>query len=642
LLIITKFLKLKKMNQEGIVRRADLQFRAEYPEIITIIYKISEWSYILYCETVREDFDDIEHQFEGKIKSATTPLKLSLEKPKDFLEIISPISDNQISKDFEGLSFTIPLLFNLLLSKFPHIKFSKIETIKNEKITVYTSRVTEKEPNVTTYRFLNTIDREKIMKFLQGLKIPAVFEIIDEEILIPADDFPQYQQNPIQILHSARLRKNTSFDFSKRDDALWFDNIDKIFDGSFKKKDLDFYHTGHYSCYVDFSAFENIDIRNHLLLFQTIYLTPPFDKNIVHWLAEASISKNEFLDLIAKGRIKLILTQPEFRYDMTFIVEAYSVNPNAVITRRALAVLQQIDLVEMSDNYLLNDPKILKELVPIFMHVAKNLNLDSKFLYETLLWPIKARRKSFEHLFIKGIFGTASFGVNNAIETKYSELAGHDLSFDFTVNSSTIHLASSLDATYFPFKSENGYSDQFYANAMGDLLNFYKNANITNLNSYLENKEQAHKGVIQINPIDVIHINNYISIAELEREIAKNAAPFGGKFLMETLGVLSEEDRIQKIQYYNSEVIKNINRKEKSAFAIDLGTNLALDGAGMLTGFPFIGSALSVIKKSSKVIIDNIGPNDFSNKLENAVKNPDKSNIHYLTKINRVAKLKPQ
>lgn len=480
------------------------------------------------------------------------------------------------------------------------------------------------------------------MIFLHGLKIPAVFEIIDEENPILPDDFPQYQQNPIQILHSARLRKNTSFDFSKRDEAIWFDNIDKIFDGSFTKKDLDFFHPDHYSCYVDFSAFENIDIRNHLLLFQTIYLTPPFDKSIIHWLTEANISKNEFLDLIAKGRIKLILTQPEFRYDIPLILEAYSANPNAVVSHRALAVLQQIDLVEMSDNYLLNDPNLLKEFVPILMNVAKNLNLDSKFMYETLLWPIKARRKSFEHLFMKGIFGTASFGVNNAIETKYSEIVGRDLSFEFTVNSSSIHLASSLDATYFPFRSENGYTDQFYANAMGDLLNFYKNANIQNLNSYLENKEQAYKGVIQINPIDVIHINNYISITELEREISKNATSFGGKFLMETLGALSEKDRIQKIQYYNSEVVKNINKKEKSAFAIDLGTNLALDGAGILTGFSFVGSALSVIKKSSAVIIDQIGTNDFSNKLENAIKNPDKTNIHYLTKINRVAKLKPQ
>lgn len=149
------------MTQEGVVRRADLQFRAEYPEIITTIYKISEWSYILYCETLREDFNDIEHHFEGNMKPVTVPLKLSLEKPNIFLEIIAPISDNKISKNYEGLSFTIPLLFNLLLSKFPHVKFSKIETNKSAKITVYTSRVTEKESNVTTYRFLNTIERER-------------------------------------------------------------------------------------------------------------------------------------------------------------------------------------------------------------------------------------------------------------------------------------------------------------------------------------------------------------------------------------------------------------------------------------------------------------------------------------------------
>jgi hypothetical protein len=173
---------------------------------------------------------------------------------------------------------------------------------------------------------------------------------------------------------------------------------------------------------------------------------------------------------------------------------------------------------------------------------------------------------------------------------------------------------------------------------MGDLLNFYKNANKTNIATFVDDRESFKSGIIPINPIDIIEVNDFITISELESELAKNKIFPGSKNLIESLAPLSIEDRQVKINYYNNEVVKNLNPKKITPNAIDLGTNIIVDSIGAATGLSFLGTAYSMLKNGAKGI-DKI--TKLSEKLESAFnEDHDKSNIHYLTKINRVAKLK--
>ncbi|WP_333627505.1 hypothetical protein [Sphingobacterium siyangense] len=630
------------MDLTGIIRRTDFDFRAEYPEISTTIYEISKNSFVIYCATPIDNFEERNDYFEYSIKPMTAPVRLTLVKPDTFLQKIRPIQDDEIAKGFEGISLSESGLFNLLLSKFPDINFDKIQIDRSTgKITVFTIQRIIHDTMGRTHHFLSTVQREKLTAFIHGLKLAQEFDIVDHELTDIAQEYPNYESNPIQFLHAARINKNATYEFSLRDEALWYDNIDRIFSGSFDKNELYFYDRNTYSCYVDFSTFSNIDLRNHLLLYQIVYVTPPFEKDIEKWLAEAKIKKNEFLDLIACGRIRLVLTQPEQRYDIGFIRDAYTARPEAVITRRALATLQQADIVDVSNNYILNDQKLIEMLLPAAMDIAQKQGLDPKFLYEMVLWPIKARRKSFLVLEQKGIFSTSVFGINNAVEKKVSEAYDKDLSFEFTVNSSAIHLASALDATYFPFKSDNGYSDIFYASCMGDFLNFYKSASFSSLGSYMESRQERDNGVVPINPIDIITVNDFISVTELEREIKKYPTFQGGNHLMQTLAPLDKMQRDQKITYYNEQIVKSLNGNKIMAPTLDLGTNLVLDGLGILTGMPFIGSLFSLIKTAGKGLNNSFKSEQFSERIDKALKdNPDRKNIHYLTKINRVARLK--
>ncbi|BDU25217.1 hypothetical protein FLGSB24_19610 [Flavobacterium sp. GSB-24] len=628
-----------EMSFKGVIKRADLNLRGEYPQMSTSIYQISDSNFVIYCQNVGDNFQDIVENFNHSIRPISVPVTVVKEAPLEFQEIIDPIEDSAISKGFEGMYLSAVMLFNLLLSKFPSVRFYKIETVQTG-VKIFTARHVLNDGQSTTHKFLSIGERSKVENFLKGMNLPFDFEVVDQHMEEEIDDFPQYEFDAIQFLHSSRLRKNNGFEFSKRDESLWFDNVDKIFEGSFKKNDLYFYNEKNYSCYVDFSIFTNIDLRNHLLLFQVVYLTPPFETKIEKWLKEANILKKEFLDLIKKGRIKLVLTQMESRYDLSFLMEAYEACPDAVITRRALAALQQTDIVSISDNYIFNDPDVLNQIGQVCALLGQETGVDSRFLMEMLTWPIKARRQSFEALHQKGTFGTSIFGINNLLERKISEQSGKDRSFEFTMFSSSIHLSNALEATYFPFGSPEDYSDQFYACLMGDFLNFYKCATGGYLNSYAENDIKAQNGVIQINPIDIIRVNDFISVTELEKEIDRFPTFSGGKLLMETLALLTEDERTEKVAHYNNEIVKKLNKGKINPNTIDLVTSVALDGLGMVTGNPLIGTAFSTLKFGGNTVRQSAVFEKFNNKIQSAMQDADRMNIRYLDKISRVARIK--
>lgn len=100
---------------------------------------------------------------------------------------------------------------------------------------------------------------------------------------------------------------------------------------------------------------------------------------------------------------------------------------------------------------------------------------------------------------------------------------------------------------------------------MGDQLNFYKTATLQNMASFIESRNEISSGVVPINPIDIIHVNDYISITELEATLAKGQFFPGNKNLLETLASLTESDRQAKIRYYNDEVVRNLNSKKNQS-----------------------------------------------------------------------------
>lgn len=628
-----------KIKNSGTVRRTDLYLRTKYPELETTIYRINNESFVIYCKNLTENFEDFKKKFKNEIKLVFAPVEVVKKIPKKYQEIIPEILDNEISKNFEGIGMSKITLFNLLHSKFPEVNFYKLDD-DSGVVNIYIANYSVNKRNTKHLIFLNKFQEKALEKFLVGLNSDVKFNIIVKEFSEKPSIEKNNILNPVSYIYASKLSHNKFSVFSKRDEALWFDKVDNIFEGSFTKSDLYFYNETDYSCYVDYSAFPNIDLRNHLFLYQVVFITPPFDKSIIKWLKESKIDKKEFLNLVERKRIKLILTQPEFRYDIGFINEVYAIDSNAVITRRALSCLQQIDLVEKSNNYIFNDVQSINDIKKFTIAIAEKLNKDPKLLFDTIVWPIKALRNSFEVLNNSGLLSASVYGVNKILQKGASDAFKKDLEFEYTVNSPSIHLAHSLNATYFPFRAEN-YSDEFYASTMGTMLNFYKNATPNNLKSFIQNDNQVKTGVPIINPIELIDVNDFISITELEDVLSKDVIFPNSKTLIETLAVLNEKERKEKIKFYNTEVLRKINKSKKQVGTIDLSTNLLLDAVGLFTGIPGLGTMLSVAKSGIKLTKQDGSIKNITRKLEEALnKDSDNQNINYLTKISSVVKLK--
>jgi len=256
-----------------------------------------------------------------------------------------------------------------------------------------------------------------------------------------------------------------------------------------------------------------------------------------------------------------------------------------------------------------------------------------------MTWPIQARRRSFEQLNFGGSFGFSAFGVNNAIEKNYSRILQRDLSFEFSISAPSIHIANALNATYFPIVQKGGFSDYYYADVMGEMLNLYRQFTQSSVKAYIENKKRIASGILPLSPIEVIELNDFISIKELEEVLSYNSIFPQSKRLLQTLSELDEAGRKERIAFYNREVKKSFKEVVGNG-VIDLAENIVLDGIGMYSGLSILGSLYSLLKTGGKKIVSAMNP--VLEKIESTLnsKGLDESNIHFLTKINRVAKLK--
>ncbi|WP_299580257.1 hypothetical protein [Mucilaginibacter sp.] len=570
-----------------------------------------------------------------------SPVKLTRDPVLEYQAIIPGITDKQIPQNFEGVPMTIIDLYNLLLSKFPDINIYKITGAQPLVVHVYAYE--ETTAMGITQHFISIEQRNRLMLFLTNLGVATTWEIIEDKVVAAPELDKKLVQNPIQFLNSNKLWTRNIGEFSDRDESLWFDHIEDIYEGTFKKDKLYFYKPDDYACYIDYTGgSKHIDIRNFLLLYQTIFVTPPYEKDIKQWLAEQRITEQEYFELVSKGRIKIVLTQPESRYRMELFNEMYKIAPDSIITRRAVAALQQIDLIELSDNFLFKDLSLLRELKAFSETAAPLIGQNPKIYYEMLTWPIKARRNSFEMLHQKGNIATAAFGVNNFASKIIEQRLGKNYDFEFSVSAANIHFAHALNATYYPYQTDHKFSDRFFTHVMGIYLNMFKLATPEHISMLSKTDNELPVTPIILNPIDIIDVNSYTPILEFENIMDENRAYPAGKRLMDTLAVLSPEKREAKIAEYNRQVNKAIQRQNRKAFSIDLLSNGIIDGIGALSNAIGLGTAYAVLRQSGRQLIKQIPEfKNISNTLEDVYyKKPDKANVHFLTKINRVAGLK--
>lgn len=637
----------------GNVKRDDFRLRTKYPFLTTRIFYTGGYGYFIYVENLNKypylKFEDLQQEFDYSIRMMGNPTKLTNSIPENYIEEYKPIEDDKISENFAGVFFTESMFINFLKAKFNTYKIVGFRTdFQNQLFIVGLDYTSEQEKNNLQLElnklelsFDFTIEKESLLNENTEKNIdfgnPILNTIAKQDNIM---QIPAYALQPVKL------------DYIKRDESLWFDNIDKVYTGEFTKDKLKFFDRNKTSCLIDYTAASNIDIRNVLLMYDTIYLMLPL-KEHNDMLFNTSFSRDNLFSLIEKDRLKLISIQPEERLDVEILKEAYNIKPNSVVNRRALSLLSVIDLYEMNKNSIFNDIGIQEVFYDIAKIISKELNVDISDIIDFIAWPKKALRDSFETFNRNGIWAYGQLGVNELLKKPLNKISGKDLTLELTMTSQNIHLANALNATLFPsfLYNEKGKRQSFeapYANMMGNFLNFYKYAtreklqSYTNIENFKFNKNQL------ISPIDIFEINTYIPFEEFEAYTSSSTTRNSVNVLFNKLSNLSLEERSEEIKKYN-EYVAEFQKKNKLKLIL---SDISNDILGLTIPTILTGNILPLIIFSmfnSNLFKGILSRTDLYKKIQSEVESLNNyinvqagklSDIDILSQINRVAKLK--
>lgn len=559
------------LNYKGSCKRIDLIFRAKYPYYVTELYKISDLEYQIFLNEEVDDFLSLEKEYDNSIRFITSPVQLVNKRPSRFIEKVDPIDDSILGANYEGLPFTRFQLINHIECLYPNVLVSKIDTDHDKKVIHY---------SVNDEMYSGSIDelRETLMEASSPYDYRLKFSQEKKE--------PAKPTNIFEVVASSTL-KNFDPGYLERDERLWFDNASNIYSGGFSKKDLFFFDEQTSKCLLDFSVFSNVNLRNHLLLYDEVFCILPLTEKMNDFLEKQKLSKDDLLYLIEQGRLKIVNTQPEFRLDHAFLKECYQTKSESVISRRALAALSAIDIVETQKNYIFKDIDFIRDIDPLLSNLSTECGQKPDFLKRILTWPTSALRNSFDALNSTATKSIPSFGVNQTITSHMSEETKKRCELEFLSSSEAIHISHSLDATYYPFFEESsGFSDQQIAILMANSLNFYKLSNMQYLGEEQSMFNPELTRNISVELLSVFDVNDYISISEYLNEIENPLSRKCLNRLFTELSSLPREERDVRIREYNEQVEKALRGKAVARNAVDL----SVDGAGLFV--PFISTGI--------------------------------------------------
>jgi hypothetical protein len=229
-------------DHSGQARRIDLHLRTKYPLLKTRLFKIENNRYCIFISNPEIDIESLSKEFDYSIRFVTAPVTLINKIPENYNEELQVISDDNIPCAFEGLPLNVGNFINLIRCKYPDIIVSDIEEDHgSHTITVH------------LFGHVDESIKESIQKTLDGFKCSYKCLVKGGSDKKPALDKPaKSDADEVFFIRASSLsRLGQDLPFLKRDEALWFDNLEKIYKGEFTKDDLFFFNSTETSCFVN-------------------------------------------------------------------------------------------------------------------------------------------------------------------------------------------------------------------------------------------------------------------------------------------------------------------------------------------------------------------------------------------------------
>ena len=618
------------LKQEGRVKRCDLELRTKYFGLQTEIYQLDVSRFIIVCNNYSGNFEALSKDFNNSIRYVGTDVSLVKNVPEKYSKKIKNISFDNIVDDFKATCVTMNDLNNFIKLKFYDVEIIQIIVpnagVDFEILIEVSIETTDKQIEMMHSTLLDVdLGTDKIT-------------IIKSKKTVIEEDKSKDKSRDVML-----LKTYESLPFTIDEGVFWLDNAERIYTGNFNRSELVFFRSNTTKCFFDFTVFDNINIRSALLLYDTVYIAPPLYDKMDEFLRKQKMTIKELIELIEMGKVVLLLSNDEARYDKKLIEEIYKNSPNSIVGRRGINALLASYLSETSKKYEILHPNIYDIASKIFMIGAKENDVRIQAMAKFIAWPKLALIKSFSAFNHLSPMSISGFGINELFnENVFSVMRDRNLDFEFSVNSLNTHIATALQSTYFPFQqiNENGavYSDCEISNILGDMLNLY---------SYDPDALKSIKDIHTQGKDDYISLfdcRENISVLKVA-EIADNyKTHVGFRDILVRLGNLNDEEKSKTIREYNDILFDLVGDIKSGGFV-----KFIMGGTGFLplsTAFSHLLTSAGLLKD----LIDETGEkkkHDEYKKIEKqmkeygiSVEHQKVKDIYLLDKISRVATLK--
>lgn len=429
----------------GGVKRADLRLKTKYYGIKTKIYLIEKNHYTVQLLNFLDMFDAIKEDFNYTIRSVGDWVELTSQKPDSFIAEVEPLTN--IAHNNEGIFLTSEMFQSLLISRFPKVDFVSVRVEHQNGPNIIISVAGD----------TNDADAAAIQVFVQELKNAFVTVTVEKD----STSKNVLSNKKVEL---ACIDKN--FAFSIADSEFWFDNVEKIYSGEVCKENLRYFDGSTTKCYMDFSVWnnENINIRSNALLYDTVYLSFPLEDHIDEFLQQQNLKVQDLEEMVERNKLVILLPNTESRYDKKVIDRLYQINNNAVVSKRGINALMAMFYCELEKKYLSFWEDNDNILEAICEDCIKSSDSRMKVLYDWLIWPIKARRDSYELLTSYSPMKLPSIGVNRlfgGVRKEYAE-SRRNLSRSFSAKVCEFIIFLLFTKSFHTFLSDGLKKSEFY------------------------------------------------------------------------------------------------------------------------------------------------------------------------------------
>ena len=276
------------LTNDNNVRRNDLSLRLKYIGIKTRIFKIAPFKYVILCSNIPDDFEKIKTYFDRSIRYVTLQISLSDQVPEYYIEELSPIDMEHPVDDFRATARTRAEIEEYIYGRYHDFDIRKIVPSEggiNFHMDIYVGSDVSDKQIARLQKELTEVDF--------GTDQIQVLRTTDP----PEDKTKLNPQDSVMWLNT-----NKSYPFTVAETDFWYDNIEAIYDGSVKRKDLSFCRDGELKCFVNASVFPVINLRSLLLLYDTVYLALPIENFLDEFLEMQGMKKKSWSNLFQWGK----------------------------------------------------------------------------------------------------------------------------------------------------------------------------------------------------------------------------------------------------------------------------------------------------------------------------------------------------